>query len=117
MACALIVSISDCFGLAAVLGSAAARRGGVSLSTGDEIFQFLVELACTARMSKEYFASDKDNAAVVNGVDLTMFEWTSLLGASSIATELSIAAADAVGSILSSASGSTMQLWQQRLFR
>jgi hypothetical protein len=97
----------DGLALAAVLGSAAACRGGTSSKTADRTVVFLVDLAC----SKESAGNFDD--AVSFPIDLTVFDKGEPQDSSQVSTELAIAAASALGSIISTEGGSP--LLKQRL--
>jgi hypothetical protein len=93
--------------LAAVLGSAAACRGGTSSKTAASTVSFLADLACSKKS-----AGDFDDATSFP-IDLTVFDKGDPQQPSSVSTELAIAAASALGSILSTEGGSP--LLKQRL--
>jgi hypothetical protein len=93
--------------LAAVLGSAAACRGGTSSKTAARTVSFLADLACSKQS-----AGDFDDAMSFP-IDLTVFDKEDPQQPSTVSTELAIAAASALGSILSTEGGSP--LLKQRL--
>lgn len=102
-----ISNFIDGLTLAAVLGSAAACRGGTSSRTADRTVTFLADLAC----SKES-AGDFDDVMSFP-IDLTVFDEGDPQQPSIVSTELALAAASALGSILSTEGGSP--LLKQRL--
>jgi len=97
-------SVGDCFSLLAVLGSAAARRGGISSKTADDVVTLLVGIACTRKGRLSSVTGDV--------VDTSGF----VLKENNIpsAEDGSLLAASALGSILSTESGTNL-LWKQRL--
>ena len=99
----LLESLADCFAMICLLGGAAAQRGSQSAKTADQAVTFLVDLACTGA-SAETFGDRADKKKV----DLSF-----LPIAPNVAASLSIHAASALGTMLSSESGS--RLWKQRV--
>jgi hypothetical protein len=94
----------DCIAMTGLLGSASAQQGGRSAKTADRVIHFLVDLAC-AGVATNTFPSDNESE-----VNLHAFEAAGFPG---VAISLSVQAASAVGTVLSSESGS--KLWTQRL--
>ena len=94
----------DALSILALLGSAAACRGGVhSSKTADEIVLFLVTLACNQKADFPFAVSE-------GIVDLKVFNKDT---DNQISTRLSMICASSFGSILSTDFGN--QLWKQRL--
>jgi Dos2-interacting transcription regulator of RNA-Pol-II len=100
---AAVASVLDNLSVLALLGSAAACRGGPSTKTSDQIVLCLVDLACTKK-SDFLFTDD-----VENDIDLTVFDTRD----HKESTKISIGAASAFGSILATECGHL--LWKQRL--
>lgn len=101
---AAVASFRDSLNVLALLGSAAACRGGPSLKTSDQIVLCLVDLACTKK-TDFLFADD-----IQGSIDLSVFDTRDC----DDSTWLSIGAAAAFGSILSTECGKNL-LWKQRL--
>lgn len=94
---------SECMSLLALLGSAAACRGGPSARTSDCIVTFLVDLACTEKASLVF------GDELQTEINLSVFDCVGVYEA----TRLSVRSASLIGSILSTQSGNF--IWKQRL--
>ena len=98
-----VSSFVDNVNILALLGSAAACRGGPSSKTSDQVVLFLVDLACTRKAKPLFTETSNDEIA------LTVFDTPT----SQKSVRLSILSATAFGSILSAGCGNL--LWKQRL--
>lgn len=92
-------AVTNSLNLSALVGSAAARRAGVSSKTADKIVLFLVDLASKNRSEEE--------------PNFNIFDESGHFLFTQISDKLAVAAANSFGSILSSESKSL--LWKQRL--
>lgn len=104
---AAVAKVMDILSITAVVGSAAACRGGSSSKTADSVVLFLVDLACSKESSGFYFGS------VSHSVKLMTLDADEAEPLAQVSTGLAIAAASAFGSMLSTETGSP--LLNQRL--
>ena len=103
----VVCKFTDGLSVAAVLGSAAACRGGTSSKTADSSTTFLIDLACSKESVGAYFG------VVSHDVKLAILDNTKADESSQVSTGLTLAAASAFGTILST-EGAT-PLLKQRL--